>query len=210
MHTRQRVSLFASLLLVVLIPPLARADSIPIGDISFVTGGCNNYTCFKTWVAVGINSGGMLFDSNGLPYSVELTGTFYVRDMSGVWGPAYGGSNLNFPDHSGQVLDLGYICTPCSGIMLKLTLEDPEGLLIDGKEVYPNTTLTAVLLPSNGQYFVPGDYSNATIYLTTTAATPEPSSLLLMGIGLLGMAGVAQRRWRTWFTKARLLRPARS
>jgi hypothetical protein len=78
--------------------------------------------------------------------------------------------------------------------MLKLTLNYPEELLINGQKVNPNTTLTAILLPSNGQYFVPGDYSDATIYLTTTNATPEPSSLLLVGTGLLALAGVAQRR----------------
>ena len=203
MPTRLRVALFASLFLVGLFPPVARADSIPIGGLSFITGGCNEYTCFKTWISVGINSGGMLFDTHGFPYSLDLTGTFYTRDMSGAWGPAYGGSNINFPDYTGQMLNLGYICTPCSGIMLKLTLNYPEELLINGQKVNPNTTLTAILLPSNGKYFVPGDYSNATIYLTTTSATPEPSSLLLMGTGLVGMAGVAKRRWQNRFSKPR-------
>jgi PEP-CTERM motif len=201
MPTRLRVALFASLFLVGLFPPLVKANSIPIGQISFITGGCNNYTCFKTWVSVGINSGGVLFDTRGLPYQLDMTGTFYVRDMSGAWGPAYGDGNIHFPDYKGQVLDLSYICTPCSGIMLKLSLNYPEELLINGHKVYPNTTLTAVLLPSNGQYFYPGDYSNATIYLTTTNATPEPSSLLLMGTGLISMAGVAKRRWRNQLTK---------
>ena len=209
MSTSLRAALFASLFLVGLIPPLARADSVPIGQISFITGGCNQYTCFKTWIDVGINSGGMLFDSRGFPYSLDLTGTFYVRDMSGAWGPAPGDSNINFSDYSSQVLDLGYICTPCSGLMLKLTLNYPEELLINGQKFYPDTTVTAFLFPSNGQYFVPGDYSSATIDLTTTNATPEPSTLLLMGAGLLGVGG-AKGRWRTRPTKPHRQTPTHS
>ena len=37
---------------------------------------------------------------------------------------------------------------------------------------------------------------------TAVAATPEPSGLVLLGTGVLGVAGVLRRRLRTWTTKS--------
>ena len=194
---RLRAALLTVPFLIGLLAPFAHADSIPIGQISFpVIGGCYDRGCYKTWATVGINSMGQFFDTRGNPYSIDVIGSFYVKGSDGGWYPAWGDSNIRFTDGSWQNLNLGYICTPCSGLMLTLTLVYPEELLINGKKVYPDTTFSVVMLPSNGQYFVTGENVSATIYLPVTNATPEPSSLLLMGTGLLGVAKVAKSKWR--------------
>ncbi len=190
------LALLSSLLLACFAPSLARGDSVPIGEVGVMNpGGCQDMHCNKLWVTVGISGG--LTDIQGMPFPLMMTGTFYVRDVSGGWSPVvWGGSNLFFGDPSGQMFNLGYVCdpNPCTGLRLDLTLSYSSELLINGKKVYPDKTISVVMLPTNGPYLYGGQ--GATIYLTTYAATPEPSSLLLMGSGLLGLAGVVRRKLR--------------
>jgi hypothetical protein len=123
---------------------------------------------------------------------MDLSGTFSVRDMSGNWGPVFGWTNIQLSDFSSQVFNLGYVCTPCSGLRLDLTLNDPAALLLNGKIVYPGTTFSVILLPTNGPYLQPGVMES--IYLPTSIATPEPSSLILTGTGLMGLAATIKRK----------------
>jgi hypothetical protein len=188
-----RVALLA-LLLVGLAVPLLRANSIAIGQMGVMgPGGCDSMHCYKAWVSVSI--GGGLTDSHGMYFPLDLTGTFYIRDISGNWSPVvWGGSNLRFWDPSSQIFNLGYVCTPnpCAGLRIDFTLNYSSALLVDGKKVYPDTTFSVIMLPTNGPYLYGGQV--ATIYLTTHDAAPEPSSLLLMSTGLLGVAGMVKRK----------------
>jgi hypothetical protein len=83
-----RVALLA-LLLVGLAVPLLRANSIPIGQMGVMgPGGCDSMHCHKAWVSVSI--GGGLTDSHGMYFPLDLTGTFYIRDISAIGRRSYG------------------------------------------------------------------------------------------------------------------------
>lgn len=53
---------------------------------------------------------------------------------------------------------------------------------------------TALLFPGDGGYFAIG---GTVVPQTVTAGTPEPSSLILLGTGALGVAGSLRRRFAT-------------
>ena len=196
MSRRLCLALLGSLLMASVAASQAHADSVPIGQMEvMVPGGCEYYHCNKLWVSVGI--GGGLTDSHGMYFPLSLTGTFFVRNVSGDWSPVvWGGSNLLFGDGMWpQVFNLGYVCdpNPCTGLRIDFTLNYSSELLVNGKKVYPDTTFSAVMLPTNGPYLYGGQ--TETIYLTTHDVVPEPSSLIMMGAGLLGLAGVIRREW---------------
>ena len=80
-----------------------------------------------------------------------------------------------------------------AGIASIYAASDPNDPL--GPVYYPGS----YILTDNGSLYFensPGDYLGSVLDVTTTtAATPEPSSIALLGTGLLGIAGTLKRRY---------------
>ena len=85
-------------------------------------------------------------------------------------------------------------------------LVDNHGFAFTASQVNPNnqgnTSFTVRLYSNNGSYFLDltdsDGFSNGAIPATFSASpaqTPEPSGLILLGTGVLSMAGMARRRF---------------
>ena len=78
------------------------------------------------------------------------------------------------------------------GLGVSAAFEEAQNIF-SGSNANPTFTTGAA---SNGFFFEPGkeDEPPATLDIQTVAQTPEPSSLVLLGSGLLGFAGVMRRK----------------
>jgi hypothetical protein len=65
----------------------------------------------------------------------------------------------------------------------------------NGKDLFEDPAPYSTFFTTVG-YNTYGPYDTLTITDLSTTATPEPSSLLMLGTGVLGMAGVVRRRFR--------------
>jgi len=129
------------------------------------------------------------------------TGTFQVDEQTGD----VTNFSTNLLGGSFTASDLGNVATLTSGLVTSLhfplTINAPDGSHSSGftTGLTPLQIANLGLNPNN--YLVYLDTNNfiqgggTPVFTQSSAATPEPSSLILLGTGILGLAGVGRRKF---------------
>jgi hypothetical protein len=168
-------------------PPAAYA--VPIGDFSFSTvfPGVENSFNISNF------TGSFAFPPD---FPVVDSLTFVDAELTAIYD---GGSILIDLDNIGP----GFAATSFLdttvflSATLTFTLSSLQFLLDDGTTFEAASNLVSVsLLPSTGSFLAPDDFVLIDVAGTPVTSVPEPSTLLLFGIGVLAWCSVRRRRMK--------------
>jgi hypothetical protein len=180
-------------------PPVAVGTTFTLSGtgnlFNFISGSSNNLATDPTYTLGGfLQSGGDLLTA--LAGGTAATGDSINDDVFEFTGTTYltaGTNNYGITHDDGMYLFL----TPLGGGSTITAISSPSPTSADLSQFGVSTTgyynFEILYAEVNG---APAELSGTLGTLTPPSATPEPSSLMLLGTGLMGLAGMFHRRRR--------------